>query len=180
MTIGPQQIERLNARLWPDEEHAAFALLDGAGIPNLLDKLHDEGGPEFECLYMGELAPDMAEVAPYLVRLVPGSAFLDWVFSGWGQHWGVFAVLPASLDLSAVRRHFRKLNIAYGPNGNPLLFRYYDPRVLGVFASTCDNFQLQNLFGPVAHFVTEGENPDQARILALANGALVEERLSLN
>lgn len=179
MIIGPQQIERLTARLWPDEEHAAFALLDGAGIPNLLDRLYDDGGPEFECLYMGELAPDMAEVAPYLVRLVPGSAFLEWVFSGWGQHWGIFAVLPADLDLPAVRRHFRKLNIAYGPDGNPLLFRYYDPRVLGTFLFTCDAQQLISMFGPVSHFLLEGASPEDGLTLSLANGEVVKESWSL-
>ncbi|MDD5296178.1 MAG: DUF4123 domain-containing protein [Rhodocyclaceae bacterium] len=179
MPIGPQQIERLTTRLWLDEENAAFALLDGAGIPKLLDKLYGEGGPEFECLYTGELAPDIAEVAPYIVRLEPGSLFLDWLFSRWGQNWGVFAVVPAKLELAAVRRHFRKLNIVYGPNGSPLLFRYYDPRVLGIFASSCNGKQLRDLFGPVRHFILESENPNEAHILSVANGELVQEILTL-
>ncbi len=179
MPISPQQVERLKAHLWPDEEHAAFALLDGAGIPNLLDKLYDEGGPEFACLYMGELAPDMAEVAPYIARLVPGSPFLDWALSGWGQHWGIFAVLPATVDLPTIRRHFRKLNIVYGPDGNPLLFRYYDPRVLAVFLPSCDEAPLAAMFGPVSHFVLEGANLEEGLILSQANGELVEEHIFL-
>src|SRR2546422_5242168 len=42
--------------------------------------------PEFECLYRGELKPDMAEVAPYLVRLESESSVTKWVIrEGWGD-----------------------------------------------------------------------------------------------
>lgn len=179
MPLGSQHVDRIAGRLWPDEDHAAFVLLDGAGIPNLLDKLYDEDGPQFECLYMGDLAPDMAHVVPYLARLERGSHFTDWVFSGWGLHWGILAVLPANLDIAAVRRHFRKLNIVYGPNGSPLLFRYYDPRVLPTFAGIADDEQLKQLFGPTQTFITEGNDDRSVRILSLANGKLVQETLAL-
>lgn len=179
MPLSPQQIERLHPQLWPGEGHVAYALLDGAGIPNLLDHLYGDDGPAFECLYMGELAPDIAEVAPYLARLDPGSAFADWVLSGWGDHWGICAVVPASLDLPALRRHFRKLNIVYGPDAQPLMFRYYDPRVFGDFLPSCGPKQLGEVFGPVSHFVLEDTSPEAALVLTLGNGQLVAEHLPL-
>ncbi|MCK7510898.1 MAG: DUF4123 domain-containing protein [Desulfobacterales bacterium] len=69
-----------------------YAVLDGASIKSLGPKLYNLR-PEHVCLYRGRLEPDMAEVAPYLVRLEQDSAFAQWVLGdGWGKHWGIFAV----------------------------------------------------------------------------------------
>ena len=165
--------------LWPDDESAAFAVLDGANTPDLLDKLYDDGGPEFECLYAGELEPDIAEVAPYLARLEPESEFKKWLQSGWGEHWGIYAVVPAEMDLPEVRRHLRKLNMVYGPDSKPLLFRWYDPRVLRIMLPTCNRGQLEEIFGPMKKFILEGETPEQGIAFSLANGELVHERINL-
>src|ERR1700691_4999291 len=74
-----------------------FAVLDGASAPDLVKNLY-EHEPEYCCLYRGELKPDMALVAPYLVRLEAGSEFADWVLeSGWGAHWGTFFTTQADL-----------------------------------------------------------------------------------
>ena len=74
-----------------------FAVLDGASAPGLLDKLYGLS-PAFCCLFKGELAPDMAEVAPYLVQLEPDSEFTNWVIGqGWGNHWGIFAATDGDL-----------------------------------------------------------------------------------
>ena len=165
--------------LWPNEECSAYALLDGASCQGLLDKLYDDAAPEFDCLFAGELEPDMAEVAPYIARLEPDSDFAEWVMSGWGEHWGIYAVVPAQLDLAAVRRHLRKLNMVYGPDNQPLYFRWYDPRVMRMVLPTCDAGQLQEMFGPVLRFVVEGETPEQGVSFSLAEGELVQERFSV-
>ncbi len=165
--------------IWSDEESSAFVVLDGANTPELLDKLYDEAGPEFECLYAGHLEPDIAEVAPYLARLEPENEFSSWVISGWGESRGICAIVPSELELPEVRRHFRKLNMVYGPDARPLLFRYYDPRVLRIVLPTCNRSQLKEMFGPVKKFVVEGDNPEQSYIYSLANGELVHERINL-
>ena len=165
--------------IWPDEDSIAFVVLDGANVPGLLDKLYDEAGPEFECLYAGDLEPDIAEVAPYLAKLEPESEFSKWVLSGWGESWGIYAVVSDEMELPEVRRHFRKLNMVYGPDAKPLLFRYYDPRVLRIMLPTCNSDQLEEMFGPVKKFVVEGETPVQGFAFSLANGELVHERVNL-
>ena len=78
MTPTMQQSAKLSGRLWPDDEHATFAVLDGAGIPGLLDRLYGAPALEFACLFEGDIAADIAEVAPYLVRVLPGSEMADW------------------------------------------------------------------------------------------------------
>jgi Domain of unknown function (DUF4123) len=155
-----------------------YAILDGASVDGLLDRLW-EYEPEYECLYRGELEPDLAEVAPYLVRLAPKSAFTDWVVTrGWGNHWGIFCASRA--DLPAMRRHFRKFLTVHDADGKPLLFRYYDPRVLRVYLPTCTRTEVTEIFGPVMHYIVEGETAAELLRLHFAGGILTCGTKNLN
>jgi hypothetical protein len=168
-------IQLVSNHLFADEEAKVYAVLDGASVKDLLARF-DEHQPERVCLYRGELAPDMAVVAPYLVRLEDETEFADWVIGkGWGGHWGVFAVAHADLD--AMRRHLRRLLTVYSPEGKPMLFRYYDPRVLRTFLPTCNADELGKLFGPVASFVCEDADAGAALRFRLAAGELKTEKL---
>jgi hypothetical protein len=155
------------------EGAATFSILDGASIPDLLTVLH-ELRPDYECLFRGELKPDMAEVAPYLVQLEPESEFTDWVLEkGWGNHWGV--LVTSSADLRALHRHFRTILVVHDPEGKPLYFRYYDPRVLRIYLPTCNGDQLKEIFGPVESYVMENEDVHEAVLFRLAGGKLEQE-----
>ncbi len=170
-------VQAVSQRLFAEKEAQAFAVLDGASIPDLRMSLHRHQ-PEHVCLYRGELAPDMAEVAPYLVRLELNSEFTNWVLTqGWGQHWGIFAIVPA--DMREMRQHFRRFLTVYDPNGKPLVFRYYDPRVLRVYLPTCNSEELTTVFGPVTSFILEDENPNTALRFRTAAGSLRQEKLQL-
>ncbi|PZN70089.1 MAG: DUF4123 domain-containing protein [Candidatus Methylumidiphilus alinenensis] len=159
--LNPQQTEAqqkdLARLLFADPGSNAYAVLDGASNPALLGRLHADQ-PEFVCLYRGELAPDVAKCAPYLVRLEQGKPFALWVIANClGKHWGIFALSRA--DLRGLRQHFRKFNMVYDPEGNrPLLFRYYDPRVLRIFLPSCNKKQQAEFYGPVDAFFAEAED----------------------
>ena len=160
------------------EDESVYAVLDGASIPDLLDNLYAENRPQFECLYRGELEPDMAEVAPYLVMIDRETDFADWLFAnGWGQHWGIFAIAPA--DMPAMHRHFRKFLTVHDPEGKPLLFRYYDPRVIRVYLPTCNHEEFETVFGPVRCFMLEDEDPKNAICFRYESGSLQTEKLPL-
>lgn len=137
-----------------DERARTFVILDGASVPDLPMKIY-EMQPHVVCLYRGELEPDLAEVAPYLVELFPGTTFTDWLLteSTKGEHWGIFARSPFSLV--ELRKHFRKFLTVYDDAGKPLLFRYYDPRVLVKFLPTCDQEALEKMFGRVTDYLAE-------------------------
>jgi len=163
----------------PDDGEAmhTFVILDGAVIPTLLDRLYGER-PEFICLYRGELEPDIAEVAPYLVRLEPDTAFTDWVLGrGWGHHWGIFAL--ARPGLKVMRTHFRRFLKVKDPDGKQLLFRYYDPRVLRAYLPTCTAEELQALFGPVQRYCLEAQEVNVLLQYQHADGKLVPRRVPL-
>src|SRR5947208_2895840 len=96
-----------------------YAILDGASAPDLVKKLY-EYEPEYCCLYRGELQPDIAVVAPYLVHLESGSEFVNWVLlEGWGAHWGTFFLSPA--NLRALRDHFRQFHTVELPDQRTVL-----------------------------------------------------------
>ena len=162
--------------LWAEPDERVYMVFDGASCPGLVPALYEQHNPRFECLYRGELTPDMAQVAPYIAQLEPDTPFATWALSGWGAHWGILAV--AALPFNQMRLHFRKLNVVNGPDGNPLLFRYYDPRALRVVAPTCNVAQLRELFGPVRRYLIEpaesaATSLGRATTLALADGKLV-------
>jgi hypothetical protein len=166
--------ETVAKRLFEDDELKVFGVLDGASIPDLLEHLYSSD-LEYECLYRGELAPDIAEVAPYLVALDKASAFTHWLVErGWGRHWGVFALSRA--DLRALRRHFRTLLIVHDSAAKPLYFRYYDPRVLRVYLPTCNADELSAIFGPVEKYLLEEEQTGAILSFHTNAGALVQLR----
>ncbi len=172
-TLAEAPMATLPELLFAKEDATVYALLDGASIPKLVPTLHEQK-PEFCCLYPGELKPDMATVAPYLVRLEPGKEFTDLVLKdGWGTHWGVFVVSTG--DLRALRDHFREFHKVELPDQRTVIFRYYDPRVLRIFLPVCNQLELTQFFGPVKRFIVEGEAPDSGLQFIFTGQALKSE-----
>ena len=133
-----------------------YAILDGASVKDLPQILFEKAPPHF-CLFRGNLEPDVAAVAPYVVGLVRGSLFTDWMLDAEiGAHYGIFAASRQSIH--EMRRHFRGLFTVYKENGDPMYFRFYDPRVLRAFLPTCNGGELKTFFGPVDRIIAENED----------------------
>lgn len=155
----PSLHEWLSTELWPQRlKHDApkvYALLDGARDPRI-ESIVRASDAEFTCLYAGELSPDLSAAAPYLLHLEPGQPYtLNLLEEGWEQSWGVYVVAAAHVTFKELRRHFRTLLRATDPQGNVLVFRFYDPRVLRVYLPTCTAEERAAFFGPVSTFVAE-------------------------
>jgi len=135
-----------------------YAVLDGASVEQLPQLLW-EHEPENICLYRGELEPDIAATAPYLVKLEYDHPFTRLVFEqGWGKHWGIYVITPADVDIRVLRQHFRKFLMVYDPDGKLIYFRYYDPRVLRAYLPTCNAEDINIVFGPIGSYVLEDED----------------------
>lgn len=155
-TLPPEEIAKaLSSHLFSeDAEIHTYAILDGASVPDLLDQLYGDEPPDFRCLYRGELEPDVAEVAPYLVQLEPESPFTKWLMENcWGNHWGIFAT--STEDIDVLRRHFRNFLMVKNPEGKQVYFRYYDPRVLRTYLPTCNPDEIKFIGGPVRTYYCE-------------------------
>lgn len=170
-------IDTIYTKLFTSEDAQVYAVLDGASIDNLLPKL-DEFQPECDCLYTGELSPDMSEVAPYLVKLKADSQFTEWLISeGWGNHWGIF--MASHAELGKVRRHLRTYTVVRDAQGQPMRFRFYDPRVLRLYLPTCNYQELSYLFGPIDYFWLEDEDARTAIKYSFEAKRLITERITL-
>ena len=158
-------------------EVPVYVILDGASVPGLLKKIFEDE-PEYCCLYRGELEPDTATVAPYLIRLEAESPFTEKVLKeGWGAHWGVFIVSTA--NLRTLRNHFREFLKVELPDRRTVLFRFYDPRVLRTSLPVCNAAELGTFFGPAQTFLLEGPKPDNGIRFSLAGNALKSEAFQL-
>ncbi|WP_295384031.1 DUF4123 domain-containing protein [uncultured Thiodictyon sp.] len=174
--IDQTQVQAFQQRLASAPEQL-YALLDGALIPNLLALLSEHQLTHI-CLLPGELEPELAMAAPYLVQLPATAAFTAlFLMQGVGRHWGVLAASRA--DFRKLRMHFRKFLSVWGPDGAPLYFRYYDPRVLRTYLPTCNADELKALFGPVTAYYAEGAQPATLVRFTVADTGLGQQPLSL-
>ncbi|HEY1935861.1 MAG TPA: DUF4123 domain-containing protein [Acetobacteraceae bacterium] len=137
-----------------------YAVLDAARDKRIYPRLRQLAGSELVVgLYQGRTATELAAVAPYLVCLGTIDRVFDWLWDqGWGESWGIF--LWSLVSPETLRAHFRRLNMVQTEQKQRLLFRFYDPRVLRSFLSTCDATQLREMFGPVAAYMVESEEGD--------------------
>jgi hypothetical protein len=149
--------------LFSQPETNVYTVLDGASVPELPQLLW-EHEPENICLYRGEQEPDMAAVAPYLVKLEYDHPFTKLVCEkGWGNHWGIFVLTPVEVDIRVLRGHFRKFLMVYDPDGKLIYFRYYDPRVLRIYLPTCNAEEIKIVFGPISSYIMEEEDSSVLR-----------------
>ncbi|MCD6303566.1 MAG: DUF4123 domain-containing protein [Planctomycetes bacterium] len=176
--LDDESAENLRRRLFAEPSCRLYAVLDGASVPKLPQKLWQEG-PEHFCLFPGDLEPDMREVAPYVVALEPQDGFTRWLLQeGWGNHWGVFAASPA--DLRTMRGHFRSLIDVMDEDGRAMIFRFYDPRVLAVFLPTCRPDELAGMFAHVTCYTMEADDPAEALEFRFRDGQLNQRRWRLD
>jgi len=162
----------LTDRLFQSPDVQVFAILDGASVTGLRKAMWEHQVVSW-CLFAGNLEPDMAEVAPYLIQLEKGDKFTQWVLKeGWGQHWGVFVV--SKENIRTLRGHFRSLVKVKDEEGEPMIFRFYDPRVLGKFLATCEDEELSEVFGPTECFLLEAEDSEKLLWFRLEDEQLKE------
>lgn len=151
-----------------------FVILDAAGLERGRAQISREVFPELECLFSGDLALELADVAPYLGRM---ASFDDTVEAALDELLSkdvAILVIPSdpSLELIQMHRHLRKFNVVYGPDGNPLFFRYYDPRVLPGVLDVFEAAQREAFFGPIRLFVLQKDSKELVRCERLEAPAL--------
>ena len=158
------------------ERTNVFAILDGASIADLPMRLY-EANPPYYCLFRGELEPDVASAAPYLVGLIDGTPFTEWLLDGnIGKHWGIFA--QSLRSITEMRKHFRALITVHDEMGKPMIFRFYDPRVLQTFLPTCNPGELKTFFGSVDRFIAETGTNGGISSFSIENNNLKHGELS--
>jgi len=137
-----------------ESKEQVFAILDGARDESIYPAVVNSDN-EYECLYGEEVCQDLAEVAPYFVKLDKNNAFTKWLIgNGWGKSWGIF--IKSDATFHELKKHFRQFLMVRDEKNKHLYFRYYDPRVLRVYLPACNKDDLKTFYGPVSCYYTEG------------------------
>jgi hypothetical protein len=173
-----RSVEAVVEAMWSVPGEEVYALLDAARDPLVRAKL-TASDVHSACLYEGPIPREIAEVAPYLVRLGREHRFTQQLLeSGWGRSWGVFASTPANFE--TMRRHFRRFLRVEDEKGRRMLFRWYDPRVLRVYLPTCTQAELEMLFGPLTAYYAEDGSPGRLNVYRRTGGSFAMGRVILD
>ncbi len=136
-----------------DSKNDVYAVADGTLLPGLLAKL-EEYEPKSTCLFRGELPFDLAEAAPYLVKLEKDNKFSDWLLNeSVEEPCCIYAQTTVIDDFIQLRKHFRSFLRVKSPEGKNLLFRYYDPRVMKTYLPTCTPEDNEILFNGIESYL---------------------------
>lgn len=154
----------LEKHLFDTPDHHAYAIVDGASVPALLSMITGYSS-DYRCLFQGDLIPELATSAPYLIKLESFTNVTEWLMSAQGTHQQIFALLPDALEFEAVYKHFRTFLRVRDPNNEVLYFRFYDPRIMQVFLANCTPEEALFVYGSVHSYLVEGtqhKNPNTA------------------
>lgn len=145
---------------------ALFGVFDAAASNEVLRGLADSREP-FLSLFEERGDAVLAEAAPHLIELDLERPWARKILDeGWGSAWAIF--LRAPLALQPVRKHLRRLLTAQLPDGRKVMFRFYDPRVLGLYLPTCLPSELEAFFGPIEAFYAFREDEDTVDVFTRA------------
>jgi hypothetical protein len=177
LNVEERAMKAVVESLWAVPGEEVYAVLDAARDPLVHAKLLATD-VRSACLYEGRIPRELAEVAPYLVKLRREHRFTEQLLeSAWGRSWGVFASSPG--DFEAMRRHFRRFLRVEDETGKAMIFRWYDPRVLRVYLPTCTQAELDMLFGPLSAYYAEDEDSARFNVYRRRNGLYAMGRVTL-
>ncbi len=136
-----------------------------------------------EPLYLGTPFAHLGDISPIVASTSPHDPFLHWLMTERPSlNWGLLLESPATPgELAAHYRHWLTI---LNPQGNEVLFRFYDPDVLPHFLDAFDDREYRQWFGPAdaVHcrtaetFITRrAEERPQAEAGTVAGGPLVED-----
>lgn len=138
-----------------------YAVYDGAREPIEMYRALVASGLPQSCLFGDAVLSPLLEAAPWCVHLSanPGVG-RELLLAFWSKQAGIFVSADAGTELRAMRKHLKRLLQVKLPTGEKVLFRFYDPRVLRVFAPTCDEEQTQQMLGQNQSLWCESEDGD--------------------
>jgi hypothetical protein len=133
-----------------------YAVLDATGAPPVPAKAEELGAEKSVSLFADSRQQEYWKYAPYLAKV--DNAMLEWIRNElWPTPWGIFVM--SNSDLGTVSAHLRKLLRIRLTSGEECIFRYYDPRVLSSYLTSCKAEESANFFGDIrAYAVNENEN----------------------
>ncbi len=160
MTLKPQDADTLVKNLRPQSTaQRLYSIVDAAANNEILDYLYSIETLSFDCLFPGDVEPDVFEAAPFLVDLSDHPEVLRKLLDSWGQAGCIY--LHSKHDLDTLQRLLRPLTLAVLPSGEPHFFRFYDPRVMRTAVLDLFPQQAAPFFEGVDAYLVEGSSANK-------------------
>ncbi|MHC8356103.1 DUF4123 domain-containing protein [Pseudomonas sp. LB3P81] len=141
-----------------------YLLLDRSQIERLPERLFELECTTYQSLYQGTAYSPLEEVGPILVPVAPNSPLAQTFSQEWSATCGIW--LESQAQEAVVLGHLRSLIHARVEGDVTVLFRYYDPRITGLWLAQLSAGERDRLMGPVRLIRLPAldilqENPDQ-------------------
>lgn len=129
-----------------------YAIVDCARDARLYDLV--SRSEQRTCLYSGEYDDETRKALPHLVLLNKDEPLGEiWRQHESGRFWGLLC--NSNRSLAELRKHFRKFTAARLPDGQIVLFRFWDPRVFEPFAKAGSAEEVGPIFEGIESFVAD-------------------------
>lgn len=130
----------------PERVRFRYAVVDLAAAPHLAPRVMGRLASDAQPLFAPTLAVEVLTVGPWIVDLRRVPELEPAINAQYAQApWGFF--VEASVDIVSLRRVLRRFNYVEIPaKAQPVLFRYWDPRVMQGFLKIATRAQLTFLF----------------------------------
>jgi pSer/pThr/pTyr-binding forkhead associated (FHA) protein len=170
-TIAGPQLEGVIQ--WPGFSRAQSVLLnalyrEGETVFAILDAMRDSRIPAFLDA-SGEpcaIIDSLVRGSPYVVVVPAQARLLDVLIKdGWSHGWGFYATSRAGLEEACA--HWRGYLTLHNGRGQPLTFRFWDPRVLRAILPAMTPQEAADFFGPLDRMIVEGEKAQMAMEFSL-------------
>jgi len=154
-----------------------YAILDAAKVVNFVEML-EASGLEHRCLFKGESAEEMRDVAPYVVRLEEDVDFTRNLFSHdpgqevpwfmWEREPGIYVRSRGSLE--EMWRHFRKFTKVQDEDGKWYYFRFWEGEYTLSAFDIFNGAEIATFFGKSFNFIIRSPIENNIKTVALQNG----------
>lgn len=135
-----------------------FVLLDGASIDGLPEMLR-ASGLEYECLFKGQAAIELQDVAPWLVKIDRDSRFTHRLFTESKSPWHMWSKVACVFlryngTCEALGRHLRFFTRIADEAGTWRYFRFWEHQAMAVLLQNPEESLSARFLSPISSVIT--------------------------
>ena len=155
-TVQPDTIPvAIRSQIVLNSTERLYTVVDACQAPELIEMARGKFGQPTRMLFKGKAAAleEVESFAPFFIPIDLKTDFLEHWAGYLGKNAGILFMSKA--EPRAIFRHLRKIFVVQEEGGQEHFFRFYDPRVLRVYLSTCKRNETTEFFGPISNIIME-------------------------
>lgn len=179
-TVQPDTIAAaIRSQIALNSNELLYTVVDACQAPELIELARSKFGQPIRMLFKGKAAAleEVESFAPFFIPVDVETDFLEHWATYWGKNAGI--LFASEAEPRAIFRHLRKIFVVQDEEGQEHFFRFYDPRILRIYLTTCTPEELTQFYGPIKRIVLAGEDPKTLITFDFEQGELKRSSLKL-